>query len=498
MKKILLTTMALLALGCAQVAAQGIVIQNADGSLTTVPVNDGSEMTLATEDQTFVFGTWYLSYYKAANGTVTRYDGRESITFGGSKLSYVNASGPTLYSLRFYGTTGSNPYFRSTRRSGSGPSSILWYINKHNDDKLVLKDGDAIRCFYRDKEEAAGALVDPDHNESTNINVILKYASGKSNSTKTPMGTHFENRHATTDADRQWLSNPANEPHLIANLKKWVAKPVNLYPYGDPTPADVNQHAIGDCCACAVWASMAYLYPGFIKSIITDNGNQTYTVKMYDPQGQPVDVCVSNKMLCDSNGNIGQVTSKNNVVAWSTILEKAMIKWQYIYKVNEGVEGIGTEHAAPLFTGCGNSFAFSPNSLYTSELKQAIEYCLGKGYICVGGFNVGDLLCGTLTTVTGHAFTYMLSGDENYIFNMRNPWGNGSNQVDGQLQIPNDRRIVQTIDARIVEPGAAAPFLREDIGPYDIPSYVKKQTDLGVSPRLMQRHRDNPNSAELW
>ena len=247
----------------------------------------------------------------------------------------------------------------------------------------------------------------------------------------------------------------------------------------------------------AVFASLAYLYPDFIKSIITDNGNRTYTVKMYDPKGQPVDVCVSSKILCDNNGNIGQVTGKNNTVTWATIMEKALMKWEKIYQCN-GIEGIGTEHAAPPFTGNGESFSFSPNSLYTSELKLAIEHCLSEGMITVGGFNVGDLLCGTLKTVTGHAFTFMLSDDDSAIFNMRNPWGNGDQGEDGQLRIPDERTIVQTIDARIVNPGAAAPFLREDLKPYTPPRYVRRSTDLGVSERLLRRAITHPNSTELW
>jgi hypothetical protein len=166
-----------------------------------------------------------------------------------------------------------------------------------------------------------------------------------------------------------------------------------------------------------------------------------------------------------------------------------------LYKTN-GIEGIGTEHVAPLYTGSGDSFAFSPNSLYTSELKTAIEYSLSEGKICVGGFNKGDLLCGTLRTVTGHAFTYMFSTQESSIFSMRNPWG--IEKVDGVLEIPDDRIIVQTIDARIVEPGAAAPYLRKDLQPYSPPAFVRMATDLGVSPRLLNRQYEQPNATELW
>ena len=90
----------------------------------------------------------------------------------------------------------------------------------------------------------------------------------------------------------------------------------------------------------------------------------------------------------------------------------------------------------------------------------------------------------------------MLADDENSLFVMRNPWG--IEDVDGKLFIPDERTIVQTIDARIVDPGAAAPFLREDLKPYSPPKFIRRSTDLGVSPRLLNRHLTHPNSTELW
>ena len=492
MKKKLLSTMALIALCATKAAAQGIIVHHQDGSMSMFRTPNVESITMVDEENTYIFGTWYLGYWKNGSNTI-HYDGTEYMTFAGPELTWGGKDKPGYYTVRY---RPASKYFLASGRDGT-IGTLRWNVQKQTDDQLILKDGDALRYFYSSKELAAGVLMDPSHNESTSVNSILRHASGKSNSTVTPMGKHFEGKHKTTDADRQWLANPANEPDKVASLTRWVKKTVNLYPYGDPKPADVNQHAIGDCCACAVWASLAYLYPDYIKHIITDNGNGTYTVGMYDPQGNPVDVCVSNTILCDGNGSIGQVTGKNNAVCWSTILEKAMMKYMTIYKTN-GIEGIGTEHVAPLFTGCGDSFAFSPNSLYTKELQIAIEHCLTEGKICVGGFNKGDLLCGTLKTVTGHAFTYMFSTQESSIFGMRNPWGNGNNKEDGLLEIPSNRLIVQTIDARIVEPGAAAPYLRKDLLPYTPPAYIMKATDLGVSERLLRHALEIREDKELW
>lgn len=497
MKKIYLLTLSILAICPLRMSGQGIFIHHTDGSVSTFNTAEVEQITTGEQIDSYILGTWYLNQKISNAGTntqtITNVFGTESITFAGTEL-ITNSQGKKESSeLKFY----SNKRYRVKPPVGF---AVYYDVVRQTDNQLVVKDGNSITYYYYSSPLEA-AMPQPTRNELTSASSIVRtYGTGKSASTKTPMGKHFENRHVTTDNDRTWLANPNNEPHKIANLTQWVTKTVRLYPYGDPVPADVNQHAIGDCCFCAVLASLAYLYPDFIKSIITDNGNGSYTVAMYDPQGLTVDVCVSNKFLCDGNGNIGQMTGKNNVADWATVLEKALIKWQYIYEVDKGIEGIGTENSIPPFTGNGDSFAFSPGSLFTNELKLAIEYCLDEGKICVGGFNKGDLYCGALTTVTGHAFTFMRSPSPCSIFGMRNPWGNDNNgKQDGLLEIPDNRVVVATIDARIVDPGAAAPYLREDLKPYSPPSYVRKATDLGVAPRLLNRRIEHPNdSTELW
>ena len=474
-------------------SAQGFVVHKTDGSLSIFSSEEVDSITMITEEDSYIIGTWHLGFWKNGS-TVIRFDGTEYMAFAGKTLIWGGKGGDAdVYYLTQSARTKS-----FIARNINRNETLRWYVTQLTPSLLVLRDGTVYRYFYRSKEEAQNAQMEldpPAHAETSDINKILNYGSSRTKSSVTPMGMHFEGKHATTEADRAWLLEPNNEPNMVADLTRWVAKSVRLYPYGEPVPADVNQHAIGDCCAMAVFASLAYLYPDFIKSIITNNGNNTYTVKMYDPQGQPVEVCVSNKILCDANGNIGQVTGKNNAVTWATILEKALMKWETIYKC-VGVEGIATEHAAPLFTGSGDSFAFAPNSLYTSELKLAIDHCLGEGRICVGGFNVPDLPCGKLKTVTGHAFTFMLADDDSSIFVMRNPWG--IEDVDGKLFIPDLRTTVQTIDARILMPGAAAPYLRADLQPYTPPRFIRKSTDLGVSERLLRRAITHPNSTELW
>lgn len=306
------------------------------------------------------------------------------------------------------------------------------------------------------------------------LDEVVKRSYGSSYSALTPMGNHYANRRKTTAADKEWLSNATNEPATLNSAPgySYHQYDVTLYPYGDPVPADVNQHGIGDCSALAVFAEMAYSCPDFIKSIITDNGDGTFTVKMYDPQGERVDVGITSKFLGDGNG-IGAATGKNGVATWATVLEKAIMKWNKIYEVNPDIGGIGSEHVAPLFTGDGNSFAFYPGQIGAADLKRVVEICLEEGMIVIGGFNKGGLLVGGYETVTAHAYSFMYSHNSSALFAMRNPWGwspRSNGKEDGVLNVVNGE-VPPTVDLRIIYPGQASNYSIECLMPYTPPAF---------------------------
>lgn len=327
----------------------------------------------------------------------------------------------------------------------------------------------------------------------TDIEDLMVYAEGYSNSDKTPMGNHYANRHITNDQDRAWLKAAENEPPIPGSAPQGLSLidfNVNLYPFGTPSPADINQHSIGDCSALAVFASMAYIYPDFVKSLIKDNGDKTYTVAMFDPQGRPVEVTVTSKFMADGNGNIQALSGKNNTATWGTILEKAIMKWNCIYKVNTDIGGIGSEHVAPLFNGNGNSFAFYPGKLDAKQMARVAKVCLTKGYIMVGGFNTPDLPVDGTRTVTGHAWTIMHSTDKRALFTMRNPWGGNYDapaERDGVINIPNNTTIPRTIDFRIMEPGIAANYGSGITTPYIQPKFSPYGNELRVADYILRQ-----------
>lgn len=326
-----------------------------------------------------------------------------------------------------------------------------------------------------------------------NIDDLMGASSGNTYTSLTPMGTqHLSDRTATAE-QLAWLKDVNKQPDTFAGLSWSTFSVGTLYPFGNPQPADVNQHLIGDCCACAVMASLAYHFPGYIKHIIKDHGNSTYTVTLYDPKGNTVEVGVDNYFVADGS-KVGAASGKGDQVTWATVLEKAMIKWKQVYGGTSDVGGIGTEYVAAIFTGNGSSFAFSTGKLSASELQRAALVSLQQRKIVIGGFSQNGVAAdGNKQTTSGHAFTFFPPKNESYLFTMRNPWGmlptnagyTTEEKDDGLLNISDDGRIPQLIDLRICDPGAAKGFAAgANLEPYTPPSYAA--SPMRVSASILQ------------
>ena len=290
------------------------------------------------------------------------------------------------------------------------------------------------------------------------ISDLIARSEGSTASAVTPLGKHFENRTPTTEEIKEWLRNPQNEAVITEGNEfgtfRWVeqSEPVVLYPFGKPLPADNHQRGIGNCCAVASLATMAYMYPDFIQSIIRDNGDKTYTVKMYEPMGEQIEVGVTNKFYSNEQGVDFGICGKNEALTWATVLEKALMKYRYIYWGSAGMGGIPQQETNPAFTGKGDEvYCWGPGKLTNEEMTRLVRAGIGMGFFITGGFNKA-LPIGSQGTVTGHCFSGMLSADPYALFSMRNPWG-GDGEKDGVLDIPNDNIIPPTIDLMLMHAG---------------------------------------------
>jgi len=325
------------------------------------------------------------------------------------------------------------------------------------------------------------------------IDDLMPKSSGSTHLDNHVMGSQHKQSDLPTTPERlAWLKDASNEPNPFGGMEWNYFVVGNLYPFGNPCPADVNQHSIGDCCLCAVMGCLSYMYPDFIKSIIKDNGDQTFTVNLYDPDGKSIEVGVSNFFVGSSN-SLGASSGKNGRPTWSTVLEKAIIKWFQAFRNTSDIGGIGTEYVAAIITGNGSSFAFNPGVLSATDLQRAVTVSLKRGKMVVGGFSQGGVsINNQYKTVNAHAYTFFLPSDNTTLFVMRNPWGavprlddslDGSG--DGLLHIKNDNIVPPLIDLRIMEPGAAAKFgSGTDLAPYSPPAYTPMP--VRVAPHLLR------------
>src|SRR5262249_44932242 len=233
-------------------------------------------------------------------------------------------------------------------------------------------------------------------------------------STKTPMGTKFETpaKHVPTSDELSFLGDAAKSPDVPSSLSGMHMKafPVTLYPSGTPTPADINQHAIGDCDGDTAMASMAYMNPDFVKTIITDNHDDTYSVAMYDPKGKPLTVRVDNKFLADGGGSITAATGKNDVADWATVLEKAGMKYNQVYDFVDDMQGSGSEHLTPLFTGEGGTFPFDRGVLSPDQIPRVVKASLAAGKFISGGFG-NEKSLGKYKAITAHGYAVFVPAE---------------------------------------------------------------------------------------
>ncbi|HEX4407081.1 MAG TPA: C2 family cysteine protease [Polyangia bacterium] len=321
------------------------------------------------------------------------------------------------------------------------------------------------------RDDAGATTVVPapscSHGLPASIADLAAKSSDDTTSTNTPLGRRYDAvaNHVATTQELAFLHDAHAQPVIPGSTSglQWKAATVTLYPSASvPLPADVNQHAIGNCDGDTAFASLAYLSASFIQRIITDNHDGTFTVAMYDPKGQRLAVSLDAQFLFDGGGNIGEVSGKGGVADWATVLEKATMKYIQVFPVVGDIGGIGSEHQTPMFTGAGGSVAFDRGALAPAELTRVVKAVLAAGKIVSGGFGIENkALANGFETVTAHGYAVLPPKTDAFMIAMRNPWGveptakgyDGS--TDGVMDIPPATDWAATIDLRVIDPGDA-------------------------------------------
>lgn len=336
-----------------------------------------------------------------------------------------------------------------------------------------------------------------------NFGDIIYLAGNFTHSDETPMGTDYSwwvQDHSTTTEILEKLQDPNFEPdetkynyieNGVEHTFYWNDKiNVNLYPFGEPLPTDVNQHQIGNCSVLSAFAAIVYMYPEYIKSIVHENADGTYSVDMFTPEGDPVRVALKATLLHPEEWRENPtwkwgVSGKNDVTTWASLIEKAMMKYETAYDFYDNhssanLGGMNASTTCPLYTGSGDGVTIPAGSLTPEQLSVAVKDALAKGWIITGGFSEENSTPDGITT-TGHTWTVVYPTNPNALIALRNPWGycsesNGSNK-DGILNVLNDGVVPPTVGIDFWHPGKAYTYYENQGLPigrtecYEIPAY---------------------------
>lgn len=198
---------------------------------------------------------------------------------------------------------------------------------------------------------------------------------------------------------------------------------------GDPQGSAVNQGGYGSCYFLAAMVAKANQDPDFIKDMIKDNGDGTFTVTF--PGRKAVTVSRPTDAELAMAANSGQ----NGI--WASVLEKAWGQvnndeaWFFTEKNLYEAGGDGGQ----LYEGIG---AFSENGTDTDNLlltrlsttRDKLEEAFKDGKMVTAAIRSGPFTGDRAGLPKGHAYTVVAYDRETDMITLRNPWGR--TEVGGQ------------------------------------------------------------------
>ena len=301
--------------------------------------------------------------------------------------------------------------------------------------RIVECDGEVLVTLGEDNLSRAFSIIkskpEPSHLPASvenkkkfcngKLDDLLPYITDITYSSRTTLGRNFLYYRQASEEDKAWLES--TQEVFDDSKEQLKAYDINLFPHDKPVLADVYHKGMISVNAISVLTDMAILYPEFIKSIIHQESPDSFVVDMFDPEGKPIVVCVSNRfpVVEDDNGIfcIGEGGEYN----WISILEKAILKWIQAYSRQFGVIGsYNAEMITPMLTGDGRSFCIQSGRLGGKDLNRVINTCLENGMMVNG---VAD----------------------NHIMSL----------MDNNTTIPS------SIGLRVISPGAAAKFFDKSV-----------------------------------
>ena len=259
-------------------------------------------------------------------------------------------------------------------------------ILKAEGDVILTLGGDSLtRAFYilnpqPDAEQLPASADSKRGFCNGKLKGLVPHFTDLTYSSRTPMGRHFQLCKQAKPEERLWLESTKEVfDDEGAQIK---AYDISLFPNGNPALADIQQEGMIQMNALGVLKDMACMYPGFIKSIIRQEAPDSFRVDMFDPDGNPIRVCVSNRFPQIDKQIFS--TGENGTYNWLSMLEKAIMKWLNVYNNQMPIASYCAEWITPMLTGDGRSFCIQPGRLEGKDLSRVINTCRQNGMMVNG------------------------------------------------------------------------------------------------------------------
>lgn len=210
-----------------------------------------------------------------------------------------------------------------------------------------------------------------------------------------------------------------------------------LFAKGGPSINDITQGGINDCALLSALQSVVNIAPDFIKSMIVENPNNTYSVRFFN-KGEPHWVTV--------DGNVYSRGANSATSSWAAIVERANVAFEatYMNDINNYASLGGGHIKMEEITG---DTLTSFRALTTPQEKwDTTNFEILKTAVLNGApaqlsswDNSKNSETGQTNLVSGHAFGIIGFDEASQDFILTNPWGAGRNDnVQGTFEASMD------------------------------------------------------------
>lgn len=210
-----------------------------------------------------------------------------------------------------------------------------------------------------------------------------------------------------------------------------------LFAKGGPSINDITQGGVSDCALLSALQAVVNIAPDFIKSMIVENPNNTYSVRFFN-KGEPHWVTV--------DGNVCSYGENSANSSWAAIVERANVAFEatYMNDINN-YSSLGGGHIK-MEEITGDTLT-SFRALVTSEEKwDTTNFEILKTAVLNGApaqlsswANSKNTATGQTNFVSGHAFGIIGFDESTQDFILSNPWGAYRNDnVQGTFEASMD------------------------------------------------------------